>query len=88
MKAKLITFLLAMLTVVSIVYGYIQRQDAQFQRDQVNEMHREVVRMRNESEAARAEAAKLRNMAMAAQQEAEKQMQLAEEALQNCKKKK
>ena len=63
MKSKIIVVLLTLLTVVSITYAYLQRKEAEFQRDQVNEMHREVVKLREESEAARLEAAKLRAMA-------------------------
>lgn len=62
MKSKTITIALALLTVVSIAYAYMQRMDAQFQRDKANEMHREVVKLRDESEAARTEAAKQRGL--------------------------
>jgi hypothetical protein len=63
MKSKIVVALLTMLTVVSIVYGYMQRKEAEFQRQQSNEMHREVVRLREESQAARTEAAKFRSVA-------------------------
>lgn len=75
MKSKIITVLLGLLTVVSIGYAYMQRQDAEFQRNKANEMHREVVRLRNESEAARAEASKLRSVL-------EMEKKRAEEAIQ------
>ena len=81
MKSKIITLLLALLTVVSIAYAYMQRKEAEFQRDKSNEMHREVVRLREESEATRTEAAKLRGLAEMYQKESER-------ALEECKGKK
>ena len=80
MKSKIITVLLGLLTVVAIGYAYMQRQDAEFQRNKANEMHREVVRLRNESEAARAEASKLRSVL-------ELEKKRAEEALQELQSK-
>ena len=75
MKSKIVVALLTILTVVSIVYAYTQRKEADFQRQQSNEMHREVVRLREESEAARMEASKLRTVA-------EKEKQRADVAVQ------
>jgi hypothetical protein len=80
MKSKIVVALLTMLTVVSIAYGYIQRKEAEFQRQQSNEMHREVVRLKEESEAARMEAAKFRSVA-------EKEKQRADEAIQKLESK-
>jgi len=79
MKSKTITILLALLTVVSIGYAYMQRKDAEFQRNQANEMHREVVRLRQESEAARTEAAKLRGLAEMEKQRADAAVQELQE---------
>ena len=81
MKSKIVVALLTILTVVSIVYAYIQRKEAEFQRQQSNEMHREVVRLREESEAARMEASKLRTVA-------EKEKQRADAAVQELESKK
>lgn len=75
MKSKIVVALLTMLTVVSIVYAYIQRKEAEFQRQQSNEMHREVVRLREESEAARMEASKLRGLAEREKQRADAAVQ-------------
>ena len=75
MKSKLVVALLAILTVVSITYAYYQRKEAEYQRNQTNEMHREVVRLREESEAARTEAAKLRGLAEMEKQRADAAVQ-------------
>jgi hypothetical protein len=75
MKSKAITFFLAFLAVISIAYAYMQRKDAEFQRSKANEMHREVVRLRGESEAARMEAAKLRGLAEIEKQRADAAVQ-------------
>jgi hypothetical protein len=83
MKSKIITIALGLLTVVSIAYAYMQRKEAEFQRAKANEMHRELVRVRDESEAARMEAAKLRQVAETEKQRAD----AAEEALMTKSKK-
>lgn len=75
MKSKLIVVLLAVLTVVSISYGYYQRKEAEHQRAMYQEMHREMLRLKQESEAARAEAAKLRGMIEIERQKTEQALQ-------------
>jgi hypothetical protein len=60
MNSKIISGVLAAIAIVSLVFGYMQKRQADFHRSKAEEMHREVVRLRQESEAARTEAAKLR----------------------------
>ena len=62
MNSKVIIGILVVVTIASLVFGYTQKQAADFQKAKLEEMHREVVRLRNESEAARAEASKLRQV--------------------------
>jgi hypothetical protein len=75
MRSKAILVLLALLTIVSITYAYLQRKEAEFQRNQSMEMHREVMKLRQESEAARGEAAKLRGIIEAEHKKTEAIMQ-------------
>jgi uncharacterized protein YlxW (UPF0749 family) len=84
MNSKIITGIFAVIAIAAVVFGYMQKQEADFQKGKTNEMHREVVRLRQESEAARAEAAKLRTMI---EQERARAEDAAEEAKAKTKKK-
>lgn len=84
MNTKIVTGVFAVIAIAAVVFGYTQKQEADFQKNKTAEMHREVVRLRQESEAARAEASKLRTMIEQERIRAEKAI---EEAKANSKKK-
>jgi hypothetical protein len=84
MNSKIVTGVFAVIAIASVVFGYMQKQEADFQKSKTEEMHREVVRLRQESEAARTEAAKLRTMIEQERIRAEKAI---EEAKASTKKK-
>lgn len=84
MNSKIVTGVFAIIAIASVVFGYMQKKEADFQKGKTDEMHREVVRLRQESEAARTEAAKLRTMIEQERIRAEKAI---EEAKASTKKK-
>jgi hypothetical protein len=84
MNSKIVTGVFAVIAIAAVVFGYMQKQEADFHKNKTQEMHREVMRLRQESEAARAEAAKLRMMVEMERQRAEA---AAEEANAKTKKK-
>lgn len=57
-------FTIAMLVIASAcaVFGYMQHLEAKANRDEVIKLHREIKRLKEESEAARIEASKLRTL--------------------------
>jgi uncharacterized protein HemX len=75
MNSKIVIGIFAVIAIAAVVFGYMQKKEADFQRNKTQEMHREVVRLRQESEAARAEASKLRTMIEQERQRAEAAIQ-------------
>lgn len=78
MNSKIVTGVFAVIAIAAVVFGYMQKQEADFHKNKTQEMHREVVRLRQESEAARAEAAKLRTLIEQERQRADAAIQEAQ----------
>jgi hypothetical protein len=81
MNFKVVTGILAAVTIAALIFGYWQKKEADYQRAKTEEMHRELVRLRQESEAARTEAAKLRQVIEIERLKAETSAQEAQERL-------
>jgi septal ring factor EnvC (AmiA/AmiB activator) len=63
MKSKAALFVLSLLTVASLVFAYLEKQQADVLRKDNQELHRKLKRVEQQAEAARAEAAKMRDIA-------------------------
>lgn len=61
-KNKIITLVMLAIAATCAIFGYKQQLEAKANRGEVIKLHREIKRLKEESEAARVEAAKLRNM--------------------------
>jgi len=79
-KNKIIALVMLGIASLCAVFGYKQQLEAKAQRGVVLELHREIKRLTQESEAARMEAAKLRVML-------ENERKRTEEAMQELQKK-
>lgn len=62
MNSKYVSIFLILLSGIAIWYAYTQKNLASFYANERNEIHRQLVRVRNEADASRVEAAKLRDM--------------------------
>ncbi|MCI0750758.1 MAG: hypothetical protein L0Y35_02880 [Flammeovirgaceae bacterium] len=74
MKNKVAVIALGLISIMAIVYGYIEKTEADVLRKDNEELHLELKRVQHEAEAARAEAAKMRMMAEAERMRAEQHL--------------
>jgi len=63
MKSKAALVVLSLLTIASLIFAYLEKQQADVLRKDNQELHRELKRVEQQAEAARAEAAKMRDIA-------------------------
>ncbi len=61
-KNKIITLVMLAIAATCAIFGYKQQLEAKANRGEVIKLHREIKRLKEESEAARVEASKLRSL--------------------------
>lgn len=61
-KSKIISLVMLAIAATCAIFGYEQQLEAKANRDEVIKLHREIKRLKEESEAARVEASKLRSL--------------------------
>jgi choline-glycine betaine transporter len=88
LRTSIVLALATLLSVLFLVYAFIQKLEADKQAELATEMKMEAERQRAEADKHRLTAEHERHQAMAARDEAERQRALAEEALANCQKSK